>query len=116
MTRPFPDIVFPPEDVMPPSPPSGLTGAALDASRVRLAWTGARDNVGVTRYVVHRDGALLRKTALPQLVDTRLAPGTRYSYLAQACDGSGNVSTGVPVAVITPASNGERNERAKETR
>ena len=110
VTRPFPDIVFPPEDITPPSPPSGLTGAALDASRVRLAWTEARDNVGVTRYVVHRDGAFLRKTTLPQLVDTRLAPGTRYSYLVQACDGSGNVSTGVPVVVTTTISSGEQKQ------
>jgi len=100
-TRPFPDIAFPPEDVTAPSAPSGAIGIALGASKVGLAWNEASDNVGVTRYTVYRDGAFLRKTTLPCLVDTRLSPGTHYTYLIQACDGSGNASVATPVALTT---------------
>jgi hypothetical protein len=38
------------------------------------------------------------------MIDARLAPDTRYDYLIQTCDGSGNASPGVPVSVTTLAS------------
>lgn len=106
--RPFPDIVFPPEDVTPPSAPSGPMGIALGASRIGLAWDEATDNVGVTRYSIYRDGIFLRKTTLPHLVDARLSPATRYKYQVRACDGSGNVSGPVPIEVTTLAADSPR--------
>jgi hypothetical protein len=42
-----------PTDTTPPSTPQGLT-AANAMGKVTLNWTAATDNVGVTRYVVHR--------------------------------------------------------------
>jgi hypothetical protein len=103
-TVPFADLVFPPEDVTPPSAPAGLEGIPLGASQIALAWDEAADNIGVTRYAVYRNGELLRKTPSPFFTDTRLRPGTDYAYAVKACDGSGNTSpTAATVNVRTLA-------------
>ncbi|KAB2660590.1 MAG: hypothetical protein DVB31_13810, partial [Verrucomicrobia bacterium] len=52
-TCPFPDIVFPAEDVTPPAAPDRVSGIALGASRIGISWSEATDNVGVTRYEVY---------------------------------------------------------------
>jgi len=98
---PFPDIVFPAEDVTPPASPVSSAGMALGGSKVGLWWAEPADNIGVTSYEVYRDGVFLRKTALPQFIDTRLSPKTRYAYQVKACDGSGNSSSPVEVPVTT---------------
>jgi hypothetical protein len=74
---------------------------ALGGSKVGLWWAEPADNIGVTSYEVYRDGVFLRKTALPQFIDTRLSPKTRYAYQVKACDGSGNSSSPVEVPVTT---------------
>jgi chitodextrinase len=98
---PFPDIVFPPEDVTPPSAPGVIQGLPLGPSRMALSWDPADDNVGVTRYAVYRDGALLRTTAQPTFVDNRLSPNTHYSYTVRAQDGSANLSVPSPSFEVT---------------
>ena len=98
---PAPDIVFPAEDVIAPASPSNVSGLALGASKIGLSWGEPYDDVGVTRYEVYRDGILLRKTPLTYLIDTRLSPGTRYTYQIKACDGSANVSAPAEVTVTT---------------
>jgi len=100
-TVPASDIVFAPEDVMPPSTPTEATGLALGASRIGLSWSEPFDEVGVTRYEIFRDGVLLRKTSVNYLIDSRLSPNTPYRYLIKACDGSDNTSAGSEVTVLT---------------
>jgi chitodextrinase len=102
-TQPYPDIIFPPEDVSPPTPPAGVQTLAMSGSEVALAWEPADDDVGVTRYAIFRDGQFLRKTASPHLNDTRLAPNITYTYEIMACDGSGNISEAVEAMVTTLA-------------
>src|SRR5262249_43386547 len=103
-TVPAADIVFAAEDVTAPSIPFEVTGLALGASRIGLAWKEPFDDVGVTRYEVFRDGVLLRKTSANYLIDSRLKPGTSYNYLIKACDGSGNTSDAAEIALSTQAS------------
>jgi chitodextrinase len=103
-TCPAPDIVFPPEDVLPPAPPLNAAALALGASKIGLSWSEPYDDTGVTRYEVFRDGALLRKTSVNYLIDTRLSPNTRYTYQITACDGSDNISTGVNIVATTLSS------------
>jgi hypothetical protein len=103
-TLPASDIVFAPEDVMPPSTPTEATGLTLGASRIGLSWSEPFDDVGVTRYEVFRDGVCLRKTSVNYLIDSRLSPNTSYRYLIKACDGSDNTSAASEVTVSTLAS------------
>src|SRR5947208_15701786 len=45
-----------PADTTPPSPPTGLTGAAAGSTGANLSWGASTDNVGVTGYIVRRNG------------------------------------------------------------
>ena len=95
----------PQEDTAAPAPPT-LTGQAVSATRVDLAWSGATDDIGVTGYEVYRDGALVATLGnVTTFSDTGLTPATTYSYTVRALDAAGKRS--VPsnaVSTITPAS------------
>lgn len=77
-------------DTTPPGAPGTLT-AVSGSQSVSLAWTAATDNVGVTQYVVHRDGA--RLTTLPasarSYTDGGLDTTTAHQYQVTALDAAG---------------------------
>lgn len=100
-TLPFPDIVFPPEDLTAPEPPTLLQGIPLGATQTALSWNAPAGSPDVTRYAVFRDGRLLRTTVQPFFKDTRLSPLSRYSYMVKSWDGAGNVSSASPEIAIT---------------
>ena len=86
-------------DTQAPTAPSAL-GAAGSLSSVSLSWTGSTDNVGITRYNVHRGTTPgftpdpLNRIAQPTGTtynDTGLAAGTYY-YKVTAEDAAGNIS------------------------
>ena len=89
------------EDAVPPSAPGGLSGEG-STGQVDLTWSASGDNIGVTRYSVHRSTssgfipgtanriAELGGTAVSYR-DAGLAPGTYY-YRVTAHDAAGNVS------------------------
>lgn len=78
-------------DIAPPTAPGSVSATADDTS-VWISWQSAADEVGVTGYVVARDGQEL--ATLSSLArshrDSALAPGT-YRYTVRAIDGAGNV-------------------------
>jgi fibronectin type 3 domain-containing protein len=85
-------------DTAAPTAPTGLT-AVGGAQQVALSWTAATDNVGVTRYNVHRGTtagftpSAANRIAQPtgtSYTNTSLAVGTYY-YRVTAEDGAGNV-------------------------
>ncbi len=43
-------------DTTPPSTPIGLTGAAAGSTGASLSWSASTDNVGVTAYILLRNG------------------------------------------------------------
>ena len=96
-------------DTQPPSVPGGLTGTAVSASRVDLAWSAATDNVGVAGYTVYRGGTAIATTSGPSATtysDTSVAPSTTYTYTVDAFDAAGNHSPpSAAASVTTPASN-----------
>jgi fibronectin type 3 domain-containing protein len=99
-------------DTAAPTAPTGLT-AVGGAQQVALSWTAATDNVGVTRYNVHRGSAagfaptaanLVGQPTGTTFTNTGLAAGTYY-YKVTAEDAAGNVgpaSTGVNAIVTNP--------------
>jgi hypothetical protein len=77
----------------------------VSSSRIDLAWNASTDNVGVTGYRVHRDGALIATVATTGYSDTGLAPATSYAYAVSALDGAGNasdLSPAVPGTTLPP--------------
>lgn len=102
-----------PADTTAPSAPGAVTATAALA-RVDLQWGAATDNVGVTRYQVHRSTtAGFTPSATTRIAtveagltyaDTALAPGT-YHYRVIAEDRAGNV--GAPSAEASAVATGD---------
>lgn len=100
------EIISAPADLEPPQPPETARGVAVSATAIRLEWVEPDDNVGVTRYEVHRDHVLLRETPLRHFEDHGLSPDTEYSYHVKARDGSGNVSAASDPVLVKTLPNG----------
>ena len=100
----------PPDTQAPTAPPTlSATGALGQAS---LSWGASTDNVGVTRYNVHRATTAgfapsaanrIAQVAGNTYVDSPLAPGTYY-YRVLAEDAAGNLSAPSPQAQATVTS------------
>ena len=95
-------------DGTPPTAPSGLT-AGVSGTSVSLAWTAATDNIGVTRYNVHRattsgfTPSTANRIAQPTVTnysDAGRPPGTYY-YKVTAEDAAGNVGPASSQATAT---------------
>jgi fibronectin type 3 domain-containing protein len=95
-------------DAVAPTAPASLT-ATGSISSVALSWPAATDNVGVTRYNVHRSTvagfvpSAANRVAQPTgttFTDTGLAAGTYY-YRVTAEDAAGNVGSASPQAAGT---------------
>ncbi len=84
-----------------PSAPSGLQASAAGAGRIDLSWTAATDDVGVTGYEVHRDGAPLDTVSGTTYADSTVLADTTYSYRVRARDADGNVSDWSNAATAT---------------
>ncbi len=85
-------------DTTPPTAPTGLAATGTPA-QVALTWTAATDNVGISRYNVHRSttagftpntGNRIAQPTTTSYTDTGLATGTYY-YKVTAEDTAGNV-------------------------
>jgi hypothetical protein len=78
---------------VPPSAPTGLSAAGLDASSIKLGWSGS---VGATTYKVQRspDGTggwtQVGTSATTAFTDTGLAPATTYYYRVVASNSTGD--------------------------
>jgi chitodextrinase len=109
-------VVDPPSgapDVTPPSAPTALAAAAAGTNQMNLSWSASTDNVGVTGYLIERQGPAstnfvqVGTSAVATYVDTGLAAGTSYSYRVRAKDGVGNLSvysSVVSAATLAPDS------------
>jgi len=105
----------PPPDTQPPTAPGTPTATASGAN-VSLSWAAATDNVGVTRYRVHRSttGGFTPSAANQigtatgtTFADNGLAPATyRYKIVAEDAAGNAGPASGEGAATVqqqTPA-------------
>ncbi len=79
-------------DTQAPSAPTNLRVTSVTASSVSLAWNASTDNVGVTRYDVSRDGAVVGGGSATSFTVTGLASDTSFTFTVRARDAAGNVS------------------------
>src|SRR5207245_559132 len=79
-------------DTTPPTTPTGLTAAAAGSTGANLSWSASTDNVGVTGYIVRRNGVQIATPATTSFADTGLSIATTYSYTVAARDAAGNLS------------------------
>ncbi|MFC9693446.1 glycosyl hydrolase family 8 [Kribbella sp. NPDC056951] len=81
-----------PGDTTPPSTPTGLAATGTTSSTVSLAWNASTDNVGVTGYVVFRNGTEVATSPGTTFTDTGRTASTSYTYTVKARDAAGNLS------------------------
>ncbi len=79
-------------DVTAPTTPTGLTATATSTTEIVLHWTASTDAVGVTGYVVWRDGTQVGTTSSTTYTDAALSPGQTHAYTVTAQDAAGNTS------------------------
>ena len=90
-----------------PTVPSALLKLGITDTATTISWTASSDNVGVTTYLVQRNGLQVASTAATSFNDTGLAPSTAYSYTVKARDAAGNTSaSSTALGVTTIASGG----------
>ncbi|NRQ55265.1 lytic polysaccharide monooxygenase [Brevibacillus sp. HD1.4A] len=89
-------------DTEAPTAPTGIMSHHQTETVIDLMWSPSRDNVGVVKYKVYRDGTQVGTVDQPSFVDKQLTPGTSYTYTIKAVDAAGNVSeASAPFAVST---------------
>src|SRR5213083_1714758 len=92
-----------PADTTPPTTPAGLTAAAAGSTGANLSWSASTDNVGVTGYIMRRNGVQVATPATTSYADTGLSAATTYSYTVAARDAAGNISPNSASASVTIA-------------
>src|SRR3989475_3096401 len=91
-------------DTTAPSMPTGLTGAAAGSTGANLSWSASTDNVGVTAYILLRNGVQVATPVSTSFADTGLSAATTYSYTVAARDAAGNISPNSASVSVTTAS------------
>src|SRR2546425_1133898 len=91
-------------DTTAPSMPTGLTGAAAGSTGANLSWSASTDNVGVTAYILLRNGVQVATPVSTSFADTGLSAATTYSYTVAARDAAGNISPNSTSVSVTTAS------------
>jgi len=90
-----------PPDTEDPMVPGNVVATAVSGGEVDVEWDASTDNVGVTGYVVLRDGVELATVGITQYTDLGVSPSTTYSYTVMAEDAAGNRSNPSAAAVVT---------------
>ncbi|RKH14460.1 alpha-amylase [Corallococcus sp. CA047B] len=88
-------------DTTAPSTPTGLTAPSKTDTSVSLAWTASTDNVGVTGYLVFRNGTQVGTPTGTAFTDTGLSSNVAYSYTVKAKDAAGNTSAASTALSVT---------------
>ncbi|RSS83114.1 fibronectin type III domain-containing protein [Streptomyces sp. WAC06614] len=92
-----------PEDRQAPTAPGTLSARAEGPRAVRLTWSPASDDVGVTAYDVHQGGVRIHTVTGTETATllTGLRPDTVYTFTVRARDGADNSSPDGPAADAT---------------
>src|SRR5256885_2925161 len=90
-------------DTTPPTTPTGLSAAVAGSTGANLSWGASTDNVGVTDYIVRRNGVQIATSATTSFADTGLSTATTYSYTVAARDAAGNISANSASVSLTTA-------------
>lgn len=93
-------------DSIAPSVPAGLTATTISSTQINLAWTASTDNVGVTGYVVKRNGVQVATPTATSYSDTALTGSTAYTYTVAARDAAGNLSANSASVAASTATTG----------
>jgi chitodextrinase len=89
-------------DTTAPTAPGRPSATAVTYNSVSLTWAAATDNVGVLRYDIVRNGAIVGQATGTSYTDTTVNAGATYAYTIVAWDAAGNSTSSEPTTVFTP--------------
>ncbi len=90
-------------DTQAPSMPSGIAATGATQTSIALGWAPSTDNVGVTGYVVYRDGVEAGRPTSPAFGAASLSCGRSYRMGVEAFDAAGNRSPRAEANLATTA-------------
>lgn len=79
-------------DTSVPTVPTDLSFSNVGTNSLQLNWSASTDNVGVTGYLIRRDGTQVGNVSGASFGDSGLSSNTAYSYTVEAYDAAGNRS------------------------
>jgi hypothetical protein len=81
-------------DTTPPTTPKNLHLTSASSSEIDIAWNASSDNVGVTSYIVLRNGTIKARIPAPSTTyrDRSVTADATYTYRVRARDAAGNRS------------------------
>ncbi|MCK4665032.1 MAG: fibronectin type III domain-containing protein [Bacteroidales bacterium] len=79
-------------DTEPPTAPSNLSASNITQTTVDLTWNASTDNVGVTGYIIYKDGVSNGTSTSTSYTATGLSAVTSYTFTVKAKDAAGNIS------------------------
>ena len=88
-------------DTEAPNPPTKLRLERRGARTLSIAWSFARDDVGVTRYALFVGKKRVGRTVKTKFVLSGLKPATTYLVRVRAYDAAGNGSTAATIRART---------------
>lgn len=93
-------------DTQAPTVPANLVKSGTTSTATTVSWSASTDNVGVTAYLVSRNGVQIGTSAATSFNDSGLTPSTAYSYTVKARDAAGNVSAASTALAVTTTGTG----------
>ncbi|TYP71890.1 beta-fructofuranosidase [Paenibacillus methanolicus] len=99
-------------DTQAPTAPANLQAPSKTSNSVTLSWGASSDNVGVTGYVIFRNGTQVGTSTTTGYTDTGLTANTAYAYTVKASDAAGNLSaasSSLPVTTNASSTTGITN-------
>lgn len=91
-------------DTQAPTRPENLQATDITSTSLKLSWNASSDNVGVTGYLVYKNGALIKTTTTTNCIVDGLSPDTQYELSVKAKDAAGNQSAIATVSAKTTGS------------
>lgn len=84
-----------------PTAPTGLTVSNLTQTSLTLSWTASTDNIGVTGYIVYKNGLQEMTVTGTSASIAGLNAVTNYAFTVKAKDAANNLSTSSSVLNVT---------------
>lgn len=79
-----------------------VTASEINSSSIRLTWEGAKDNKVVTKYIIFSNNHQIATVTgdVYSSVISNLIPNTQYTFIVQAIDEEGNMTSGGPSLTV----------------
>jgi chitodextrinase len=89
-------------DFLPPTAPTGLTGAAgTGPARVDLSWGASSDDASALSYRVYRGGTWVGTTSETTWTNVSVAEGKTYTYTVRGLDAASNLGDASNAVTVT---------------